>query len=90
MPGQRIPIRNPDELLAAQTDYVLLLVWNFAGEDMRQQGNVSPEQRQLHYSGSRTVYRATRCDPSTTRSSRRLPSDSRVAGLRVPRGDFFP
>jgi C-methyltransferase C-terminal domain len=37
MPGQRIPIRHPDQLVAAQPDYVLLLVWNFAGEVMRQQ-----------------------------------------------------
>ena len=37
MPGQRIPIRHPDQLLADQPDYVLLLVWNFAGEVMRQQ-----------------------------------------------------
>jgi SAM-dependent methyltransferase len=37
MPGQRIPIRHPDQLLAAQPDYILLLVWNFAGEVMRQQ-----------------------------------------------------
>ena len=37
MPGQRIPIRHPDELVANQPDHVLLLVWNFAGEVMRQQ-----------------------------------------------------
>jgi SAM-dependent methyltransferase len=37
MPGQRIPIRHPDHLLAAQPDQVLLLVWNFAGEVLRQQ-----------------------------------------------------
>jgi SAM-dependent methyltransferase len=37
MPGQRIPIRHPDELAAVQPDYVLLLVWNFAGEVIRQQ-----------------------------------------------------
>jgi SAM-dependent methyltransferase len=37
MPGQRIPIRHPDQLMAGQPDYVLLLVWNFAGEVMRQQ-----------------------------------------------------
>jgi len=37
MPGQRIPIRHPDQLIASQPDYVLLLVWNFAGEVMRQQ-----------------------------------------------------
>jgi SAM-dependent methyltransferase len=37
MPGQRIPIRHPDKLAADQPDYVLLLVWNFAGEVMRQQ-----------------------------------------------------
>jgi len=37
MPGQRIPIRHPDQLAAHQPDYVLLLAWNFAGEVMRQQ-----------------------------------------------------
>ena len=37
MPGQRIPIRHPDQLIASQPDHVLLLVWNFAGEVMRQQ-----------------------------------------------------
>jgi hypothetical protein len=37
MPGQRISIRHPDQLVAEQPDYVLLLVWNFAGEVMRQQ-----------------------------------------------------
>jgi len=37
MPGQRIPIRHPDQVVAQQPDYVLLLAWNFAGEVMRQQ-----------------------------------------------------
>jgi SAM-dependent methyltransferase len=37
MPGQRIPIRHPDQLVADQPDYILLLAWNFAGEVMRQQ-----------------------------------------------------
>src|SRR5271169_2985267 len=37
MPGQRIPIRHPDQVVAHQPDYVLLLAWNFAGEVMRQQ-----------------------------------------------------
>lgn len=37
MPGQHIPIRPPEQLVADQPDYVLLLVWNFAGEVMRQQ-----------------------------------------------------
>jgi SAM-dependent methyltransferase len=37
MPGQHIPIRHPDQLVAEQPDHVLLLVWNFAGEVIRQQ-----------------------------------------------------
>jgi hypothetical protein len=37
MPGQHIAIRPPEQLVADQPDYVLLLVWNFAGEVMRQQ-----------------------------------------------------
>jgi SAM-dependent methyltransferase len=37
MPGQRILIEPPEQLSAAQPDYVLLLVWNFAGEVLRQQ-----------------------------------------------------
>jgi hypothetical protein len=37
MPGQKIPISHPDRLAADQPDLVLLLVWNFAGEVLRQQ-----------------------------------------------------
>ena len=37
MPGQHIPIRHPDQLVADQPDLVLLLAWNFAGEVIRQQ-----------------------------------------------------
>lgn len=37
MPGARIPILSPDELLARQPDAVLLLVWNFADEVIQQQ-----------------------------------------------------
>jgi SAM-dependent methyltransferase len=37
MPGQRIPVVHPGRLLETQPDLVLLLVWNFAGEVLRQQ-----------------------------------------------------
>ena len=37
MPGQHIPIVHPDRLSESKPDLVLLLVWNFAGEVLRQQ-----------------------------------------------------
>ena len=37
MPGQHVPIVQPDHLLEDPVDVVLLLVWNFAGEVLRQQ-----------------------------------------------------
>jgi SAM-dependent methyltransferase len=37
MPGQQIPIVHPNRLIETQPDLVLLLVWNFAGEVLRQQ-----------------------------------------------------
>jgi SAM-dependent methyltransferase len=37
MPGQQIPVLHPRLLAEDQPDYVLLLVWNFAGEVLRQQ-----------------------------------------------------
>lgn len=37
MPGQRVPILHPNALLERMPHYVLLLVWNFAGEVLRAQ-----------------------------------------------------
>lgn len=36
LPGSRIPIVSPEELVAAQPDYVLILPWNIHEEIMRQ------------------------------------------------------
>ena len=37
MPGVRIPIREPEELVSQMPDYALILAWNFKDEIMRQQ-----------------------------------------------------
>ncbi len=39
MPGQRLPILAPEELLRRQPDYTLLLPWNFADEILAQQAD---------------------------------------------------
>ncbi|MGH6742046.1 MAG: methyltransferase C-terminal domain-containing protein, partial [Bradyrhizobium sp.] len=36
MPGSRIPIRAPDDIIAARPDYVLILPWNLRDEVCRQ------------------------------------------------------
>ena len=40
LPGTRIPVRSPDDLLAARPDYVLILPWNLAPEVMQQMAAV--------------------------------------------------
>lgn len=37
MPGSRIPIKHPDELVKEMPDYTLILPWNIAGEIVAQQ-----------------------------------------------------
>ena len=36
LPGSRIPVRAPDDLLAARPDYVLILPWNLRDELVEQ------------------------------------------------------
>lgn len=41
MPGSRIPIRTPEEVLATQPDYVLILPWNIADEVREQWSEIT-------------------------------------------------
>ena len=41
MPGSRIPIRSPEEVLATQPDYVVILPWNIAAEVQEQWAGIS-------------------------------------------------
>jgi len=40
LPGTRIPIRSPDEIMDAKPDFVLILVWNLKTEVMQQMAAV--------------------------------------------------
>ena len=41
MPGSRIPIRSPEEVLAMRPDYVVILPWNIAAEVQEQWAEIS-------------------------------------------------
>jgi hypothetical protein len=47
MPGIKLPIYDPVELIRQKPDYVLMLTWNFAAEILRQQAQYTKEGGQF-------------------------------------------